>query len=1146
MSASIDDDPRRAPTASAGAGSLRLTLAGSAASLQHGQAPALPLARLDAALLAVLALDGVTSRQRLLALLWPDQEPEAARNALRQRLFRLRRAAGADVVTGSEQLRLADGVSHDLHPGAEADAIEPAGATELLAGFDWSDQPEFDDWLAAQREALRERRRAHIDARIAACERDARYAEGASLAARRAAADPLDEAALRQAMRLHYLAGQRAAALALHDAFAAALQRELRGVQPAAETQQLAATIRNAAVPPSLPASRRDIPASVLRPPRLIGRDAELRALGAAWSDAKVFWLLGEAGLGKSRLIQEFAQLARSVHAADVRAGPAEVLVVAARPGDAGVPYASLGRALRALAQRRPLSVERADTGLRHELARVLPELASAAMPQPRAVATTAQLGLRSAIGAMLADAQRDGIAALVFDDLHFADAASVEMLQSLVGDETLATLRWGFAQRPAEGVAALDALRSTLEEAQRVDPVALAPLAVAQMAELIDSLQLSQLDAAALAPSLTRHTGGNPLYALETIKHLIVSDGPLPTALPRPASIGQLIERRLKQLSPPALGLARVAAIAGVDFGIELAQAVLDTRALALADAWRELESAQVLRGNAFAHDLVYEATLASVPAPIAAHTHGEVAAFLEAHGGEPARVAAHWLAACQPPRALGALHAAADAAKRAMRRREEAAFLDRAARIESEASDHTAAFASLSAMIEALFLADFPALDAPLFDRLDAAATSDAQRARALANRANWQLERGELDPALALARRAVEMAEAAGDGAVAADARQRLGQILDWRGDYPAAAAVYQQALPWTVEHAGEMERAMFYSRLAITLDNSDRGREARGYHQRTIEMLRDMKEWALLVVVLENLATSWAMAGYVRRAIDTLREALRLAAAHDEAQVAGASLPASMFRRLRDLGCYDEALRWLEPALGTDATMFSALSRCHVACGWIYLGQHARAQHELDLALKAEPPDWVRAKALQMCARLKLALGQRAGPLLDEALRIVQPQAGRRYLSASIMLDHALTRRPDDALAAARQVVADGERLDLPGTAFAGHVRAARFAVEARRPDDAAAHAVAALAIGDEVMPNDLYPAERWLNAWRAFQLAGRKDEADEQLARGAAWVRATLQAHVPEPFRDSFVRANSVNQQLLRAAAAVGL
>ena len=74
--------------------------------LYLGGAPAIgvgshrhPLAAPDALLLAWLALQGPSSREHLAALLWPGSTAEAARNALRQRLFRLRKLAGADLVS---------------------------------------------------------------------------------------------------------------------------------------------------------------------------------------------------------------------------------------------------------------------------------------------------------------------------------------------------------------------------------------------------------------------------------------------------------------------------------------------------------------------------------------------------------------------------------------------------------------------------------------------------------------------------------------------------------------------------------------------------------------------------------------------------------------------------------------------------------------------------------------------------------------------------------------------------------------------------------------------------------------------------------------------------------------------------------------
>ena len=76
---------------------MRLRLLGSPR-LDGGDGPPRPLNPLDAALLALLAVDGPTSRARCIALLWPGLPESDARNRLRQRLFRLKRSTGADLV----------------------------------------------------------------------------------------------------------------------------------------------------------------------------------------------------------------------------------------------------------------------------------------------------------------------------------------------------------------------------------------------------------------------------------------------------------------------------------------------------------------------------------------------------------------------------------------------------------------------------------------------------------------------------------------------------------------------------------------------------------------------------------------------------------------------------------------------------------------------------------------------------------------------------------------------------------------------------------------------------------------------------------------------------------------------------------------
>src|SRR5262249_53273319 len=141
---------------------------------------------------------------------------------------------------------------------------------------------------------------------------------------------------------------------------------------------------------------------------------------------------------------------------------------------------------------------------------------------------------------------------------------------------------------------------------------------------------------------------------------------GALAVALP---GVHALIERRIARLSMPAVQLARCAAIAAPDFSIELAAHVLALRTIDLADPRAELGAAQVMVDGAFAHDLIFEAARASVPPLVARQLHAEIAAFLAARGGEPARLAQHWTQAERWPDAGAAWRAAAERARAAGR---------------------------------------------------------------------------------------------------------------------------------------------------------------------------------------------------------------------------------------------------------------------------------------------------------------------------------------------------------------------------------------------------------------------------------------------------------------------------------------------
>lgn len=652
------------PSSPASASRLRLALARHAV-LHRPDGAAVTLYARDAALLAWLAIEGPTPRARLAALLWPDSPGADARNTLRQRLFQLKKQAGAAIVSGDATLSLADGVAHDL---ADSDALlgaEPHDySTELAA------------WLARERARRAGRAQQSLAARIDAAEAAGEFAAALVLAEELLAHEPLSEAAHRRVIRLHYLNRDRAAALLAFDRCERVLKDEV-GTTPSAETLALLAQVSSAAAPAA--AAPPPVPATVLRPPQLIGREHAWLQMRAGWQAQRALLLAGEGGLGKSRLLADFAAVVE-----------APLVSVGARPGDALLPYALLSRLLRAVLARGLTPAE----GLRRELARLLPELGDASTPAAGAERTR----FVNAVEATLAQAAAEGLAGVQIDDLHLADAASAELLLPLAAAAGGPALRWIHAFREAELPAATRALLDELVGSQRALPITLAPLRIDEVAQLLDSLGIDGLRGDAQAAALHRRTGGNPLYVLEAVKARLggggggaASAGGELTAVP---AVGQMILQRLGRLSPAAVKLARCAAVAGQDFSAALAASVLSVAPLDLADTWNELEAAQVLRGGGFAHDLIHEAALASVPAPIARELHAQIARFMQARGGDAARIAAHWRAADDDRAAAPHLRAAAALAFSRFRYAEAADAYAQAAAIYEAAGEPDAAF--------------------------------------------------------------------------------------------------------------------------------------------------------------------------------------------------------------------------------------------------------------------------------------------------------------------------------------------------------------------------------------------------------------------------------------------------------------------
>jgi tetratricopeptide (TPR) repeat protein len=918
-------------------------------------------------------------------------------------------------------------------------------------------------------------------------------------------------------MRLHYLRGDAAAARAMWQRCVEVLRREL-GAAPSRETAELLRQIESST---QRAPARAPLPVTVLRPPRLVGREVETAAVTQAWSERQPVLLIGEAGLGKSRLLAELDDGATAT--------------AAARPGDAAVPFAAAARLLRAVLARVPGAV--AD-GVRAQLAALLPEFAA---PGSAPAANLAQLV--RAVRDVLDAAQGAGLRALVLDDLHFADDASLDLLGQLLGDA--GALRWALALRSGEASAAAQSFADALTQARRLAPVTLAPLSVEAMAALVESLGVAQLDPGQLAPALVRHTGGNPLFALETIKQMLVAGVALDgegAHLPAPGSVGALIARRLKQLSPRALALARVAAIAGPDFSASLAARFLGAPALELADAWSELETAQVLRDAAFAHDLVYEATLAAVPAAIARELHGRVADELEAKGAAPERIAAHRVAAADPQRSIPALRAAAASALAKFQRPLAAQWLDQAAQMLEETGDAAQAFAVLAEAVHLRQGFDTGPRHEQATLRLLALATTPAQRAEALTLRSIFLHILGRSEEALPLLAEAAAAARATGDDGAVGRVLNVQGIALRRLGRIDEAVAVLRQALARarSAEPAGGDDLPAILNNLALAQVEGDDHLEAILHFE---EAARLQAEPVTRARVLNNLALSLEEVGSIERALETRLTAQRLLRGQDGAQFAQLNLLISLAGCARSLLRFADALNWLEQVQALAATTAHwRVEDLQVqrALLWTDLGAW-RAADEAFAAVEAErtlPPP-VRAGALLARARYQLARNLDAAATIAQAEKLLAGVDERRTWRRLAMIK-AAALPPAQALALARAELEREATRGNRATQVPFATLAARAQLALGDAQDALRLAQRAVEGMKTAMPFAFSPLEvrhTYCEALAAFGDPAAAAEA-RQLAEDLQQVAAT---QVPAEYRQSFLQGVALHRRI-RAAA----
>jgi tetratricopeptide (TPR) repeat protein len=818
--------------------------------------------------------------------------------------------------------------------------------------------------------------------------------------------------------------------------------------------------------------------------------------------------LLGEPGLGKSRLLAEFAAGRR-------------VLGVQGRPGDAGVPYATLSRLLRTILERAPVEL---PAPRRTELARLLPELAPS-VPLP---ADGQRLLLQGAVEAVLAQAQVDGerIDGVIVDDLHFADAASVEMLQALVcGSDSGATPhRRGLAL--GTGTASRRRQRRRRRAARHAGRSAGARHRAAGAADGRRDGRADRLARPARAgqraarPAAAKHTGGNPLYALETLKQGLASGLLQQGRLPTPVNVGALIERRLKQLSERALALARVAAIAGVDFSIALAEHVTGVRAVELADAWGELEAAQVLRESAFAHDLVYDAVLRSVPEAIARHLHRAVARLLQSSAG---RAGAH-------RRSLGV-----------RRYREAQACFERAARLYEMLGERQAHFLALQGAVDEAALLDGDRTTyQSLCERLIAAAPDDGQRAHAMVYRLRALEVAGDAEALLRGADEVIALAQASGQPRAEAVGRSGRATAIAALGRFEEAAALYSDIAALGAKTGDPELEGFGYASRAVMFIRLGRHSEALVEFERARVLYARHEYHLRLIMVEQQMSVILASRGYAAEGLAAAERALSLAQRIEMAADVDGHCHLARAMALRALGRYAEALAEIESVLPRlEAAQTWVLARVQLEQAHLFL-ELGRTDHARRLLGRVRDDALLPAGEQPRLVALDLLLRASAADPVATA-----DTAPARSMANDVSVE---PRRRCELLRTLAQCTSGAERqarleqaLRLAADSDLPHehctARALLACDLARAGQAGVAAELMRMALADTAIVPAGYPPVVLECATEVWQAAGEAERARETLHRALAWIDAAG-GGLSDELRASFLERNPVNRRLL--------
>ena len=764
--------------------------------------------------------------------------------------------------------------------------------------------------------------------------------------------------------------------------------------------------------------------------PRIAGRRAELDVVRRHLETGTGLLVVsGEAGIGKTTLVE-------------TAAGAVEALVAVGHclPLSTEVPLmpiVGLLRTIRAAEGGKRLEVALAECPayVRTMLAQLLPELDEAAVVgddvSPR--------HLFAAVGQCLSALGARRSLALVIEDLHWADAGTLDLLEHLLTDGAATPM---VASWRTEDPSVPDLHRDWLSRIKRfasTRQVALTPLTEEETREQL--VRCGVVDAESAARIHAR-SNGHPLFTA----HL--AGQPSDAGMPR--ELAELLERRLDGLGRDASRVVAALGVADRECTADVLGASTGLPEDLLVPALHELTARRLLReqrdeeGTALGHPLLAEAARRRlVPAERAAWHRAVAHALSSDPQADAAEVAEHWRKAGALPHELRWREAAARQAHARTAPDAEAQQWLRALEIHAGRPDlefdaHAARVAAFDALelsgnlAEALVVAragveHLDGLDdhaaAQILRRLGVVEdwiSDDTSRGlelvdRALARlqphgpstelvhvldaRANHLMDLGRYDEALTTLDQALDVCETLGDDDLFYGASATLGWCQAYLGDLPGALATFERGRARVPRPTGPRREAyVAMSHTDALIQHRRPAEEVAAAAQRAIDVGRAWGlDFHLLTLARANVVEALVKTGRVAEAAEVLRT-IDIAEDYDHWPVAWMSGQVAVAQGRAREGL--ETIRSLEV---TGTTAENILHRAHlVAVAHLWLGEPREAWDTLASALEGVLDHPVVARSCQpfmVLARAGADLCERDESVARETLASLHQLRGR---------------------------------------------------------------------------------------------------------------------------------------------------